>query len=114
MTSTQLYAAPFAYVPNEGSGTISVIDTQTDTVVDEININLTIRNLTKVATWFISKPCVPISAVQHASGRMEKIDSQNVYLTIGDLGFSQIDKVDIRQDLGSVFLIFKFSPACAA
>ena len=38
LTSTQLYAAPFAYVPNEGSGTISVIDTQTDTVVDEINI----------------------------------------------------------------------------
>jgi len=38
LTSTQLYAATFAYVPNEGSGTISVIDTQTDTVVDEINI----------------------------------------------------------------------------
>ena len=29
-------AAPFAYVPNEESGTISVIDTATDTVVKEI------------------------------------------------------------------------------
>jgi len=29
-------AAPFAYVPNEESGTISVIDTSTDQVVKEI------------------------------------------------------------------------------
>jgi len=30
------WAAPFAYVPNEGSGTLSVIDTTTDLVVAEI------------------------------------------------------------------------------
>jgi YVTN family beta-propeller protein len=30
------HAAPFAYVPNEKSGTVSVIDTATDTVVREI------------------------------------------------------------------------------
>ena len=35
---TFVSAAPFAYVPNEGSGTISIIDTQADEVVDEINI----------------------------------------------------------------------------
>ena len=29
-------AAPFAYVPNEKSGTISVIDTENDSVVAEI------------------------------------------------------------------------------
>ena len=29
-------AAPFAYVPNEGSGTLSIIDTSTDTVVAEL------------------------------------------------------------------------------
>ena len=29
-------AAPFAYVPNEGSGTLSVIDTATDKVVAEL------------------------------------------------------------------------------
>ncbi|MGS0757392.1 YVTN family beta-propeller repeat protein, partial [Roseateles sp. GG27B] len=29
-------AAPFAYVPNEGSSSLSVIDTQTDKVVAEI------------------------------------------------------------------------------
>src|SRR6516225_7169988 len=29
-------AAPFAYVPNEGSGTLSVIDTSTDKVVADI------------------------------------------------------------------------------
>ena len=31
-------AAPFAYVPNEGSGTLSVIDTATDQVVAEIAV----------------------------------------------------------------------------
>ena len=31
-------AAPFAYVPNEESGTISVIDTSTDQVVKEIKV----------------------------------------------------------------------------
>jgi len=30
-------AAPFAYVPNEKSGTISVIDTATDSVVRQLN-----------------------------------------------------------------------------
>ena len=29
-------AAPFAYVPNEGSGTVTVIDTETDQIVSEI------------------------------------------------------------------------------
>lgn len=29
-------AAPFAYVPNEGSGTVSIIDTANDTLVGEI------------------------------------------------------------------------------
>ena len=29
-------AQPFAYVPNEGSGTVSVIDTRSDQVVAEI------------------------------------------------------------------------------
>ena len=31
-------AAPFAYVPNEGSGTLSVIDTATDQVVGDIAV----------------------------------------------------------------------------
>jgi len=31
-------AAPFAYVPNEGSGTLSVIDTATNTVVNAIDV----------------------------------------------------------------------------
>ena len=30
------FAAPFAYVPNEGSGNVTVIDTETDQVVAEI------------------------------------------------------------------------------
>ena len=31
-------AAPFAYVPNEGSATLSIIDTATDQVVGEIAV----------------------------------------------------------------------------
>ncbi len=36
LMSFAAWAAPFAYVPNEKSGTISVIDTENDTVVAEI------------------------------------------------------------------------------
>jgi len=34
--ASSAHAAPFAYVPNEGSGTLSVIDTATDKVVADI------------------------------------------------------------------------------
>jgi glucose/arabinose dehydrogenase len=76
-----------------------------EVVVAEVSIDLGKKNLAKKSTWFTSKPCVPISAVQHASGRMEKINSTSAYLTIGDLGFTKIDETKTRQDLGSVFMI---------
>lgn len=55
--------------------------------------------------WFQSNPCVPISAVQHAAGRMEVIDSKSAYLTIGDLGYPQIGDKTKRGNLGSVMKI---------
>jgi hypothetical protein len=55
--------------------------------------------------WFTSKPCVPVRAVQHAAGRIEVIDKSNVYLTLGDLGFTKINSVKARGDLGSVFKV---------
>lgn len=61
----------------------------------------------RTGTWFTSKPCVPISAVQHAAGRIEVIDKSTVYMTVGDLGFNKINQVKTRQDLGSVFKISK-------
>ena len=36
ITANPAYTEPYAYVPNEGSGTISVIDTASDAVVGEI------------------------------------------------------------------------------
>ena len=36
LPTSPLHAAPFAYVPNEGSGTVSVIDTASDLVVAQI------------------------------------------------------------------------------
>jgi glucose/arabinose dehydrogenase len=54
-------------------------------------------------TWFASKPCVPVGAIQHAAGRIEVIDKSTVYLTVGDLGFEKIDQVKVRGDLGSLF-----------
>ena len=56
-----------------------------------------------VANWFISKPCVPISAVQHTAGRFAVIDKNSVYISIGDLGYSEIDNRSKRGDLGSIF-----------
>jgi hypothetical protein len=74
-----------------------------EVVVDQVDANFTTNKIVKNKTWFVSKPCVPIKAVQHAAGRMEKIDANSVYLTIGDLGFTKINDVKARGDLGSVF-----------
>lgn len=43
-------AAPMAYVPNEKSGTVSVIDTATDTVVAEIKAGSKPRDWPSVPT----------------------------------------------------------------
>ncbi len=61
--------------------------------------------LSKIKNWFTSKPCVPISAVHHAAGKLEVIDKQSAYLTIGDLGYSKIGNRSLRGDLGSVFKV---------
>jgi glucose/arabinose dehydrogenase len=41
--------------------------------------------------------------VQHTAGRFVVIDKSSVYVTIGDLGFSEIDNGAKRGDLGSIF-----------
>jgi hypothetical protein len=46
------------------------------------------NTLTRGKLWFKSNPCVPVSAIQHAAGRLEIINSTSAYLTIGDLGFT--------------------------
>ena len=56
-----------------------------------------------VSNWFVTKPCVPISAVHHTAGRFAVIDNNTVYVTVGDLGFSEIDNRAKRGDLGSIF-----------
>lgn len=61
----------------------------------------------RLNTWFTSKPCVPVEAVQHAAGRIEVIDKSTVYMTLGDLGFEKINQVKARGDLGSTFKISK-------
>ena len=65
------------------------------------------NSLTKNERWFRSKPCVAISAVQHAAGRMEVINNRSAYLTVGDLGFDDLPNRSKRGDLGSVFRISK-------
>jgi len=63
------------------------------------------NSLTRGKLWFKSNPCVPVSAIQHAAGRLEVINSTSTYLTIGDLGFTEIDNPNKRGDLGSVFKV---------
>ena len=71
--------------------------------VDELNYNRKSQRIKFVSNWFVSKPCVPISAVQHAAGRFAVIDKNSVYVTVGDLGYSEIDNRSKRGDLGSIF-----------
>jgi glucose/arabinose dehydrogenase len=74
-------------------------------VIDQVNLNLTTKRANRVSTWFVTKPCVPISAVQHTSGRFAVIDENTAYVTIGDLGYRHIGKRDKRGDLGSIFKV---------
>jgi hypothetical protein len=55
--------------------------------------------------WFKSSPCVPLSAVQHAAGRIEVIDNKSAYLTTGDLGFTKIGDRKERGTLGSIYKV---------
>jgi glucose/arabinose dehydrogenase len=74
-------------------------------VIDQVNLNLTTKRAARASTWFVTKPCVPISAVQHTSGRFAVIDEDSAYVTIGDLGYRQIGNRDKRGDLGSIFKV---------
>jgi glucose/arabinose dehydrogenase len=71
--------------------------------VDELAYDRKKERIKFVSNWFISKPCVPISAVQHAAGRFAVIDKSSVYVTVGDLGYTEIDNRAKRGDLGSIF-----------
>ena len=61
--------------------------------------------LTRGKQWFRSSPCVPVSAVQHAAGRITVIDSKSAYLTTGDLGFPKINNRSARGTLGSIYKV---------
>jgi glucose/arabinose dehydrogenase len=74
-----------------------------EVVVDELAYDRKRQRIKFVANWFVAKPCVPISAVQHTAGRFAVIDKNSVYVTIGDLGFSEIGNRSKRGDLGSIF-----------
>lgn len=74
-------------------------------VIDQVNLNLITKKATRATTWFVTKPCVPISAVQHTSGRFAVIDENSAYVTIGDLGYRQIGDRKKRGDLGSIFRV---------
>lgn len=74
-------------------------------VVFRYTLNKTEQSIQKRERWFQGKPCVPISAVQHAAGRIEVIDSKTVYLTTGDLGFPKINQRSARVWLGGVFKV---------
>jgi glucose/arabinose dehydrogenase len=71
--------------------------------VDQLNYDRKIQRIKFVSNWFTSKPCVPISAVQHTAGRFAAINKNSVYVSIGDLGYSEIDNRSKRGDLGSIF-----------
>ncbi len=76
-----------------------------EVVVENVNYDRINQKIKRVKTWLVTKPCVPISAVQHTSGRFEVIDSKSAYVTIGDLGYTQISNRKKRGDLGSIFKV---------
>ncbi len=75
--------------------------------VDLVSLDFNSKTLQNIETWFVSNPCVPIAAIQHASGRLARIDSNSAYLTVGDFGFSRINNREVSGDLSSIFKISK-------
>lgn len=49
-----------------------------------------------------TKPCVPVSAVQHASGKLVRISANRAYVTVGDLGYPKINNRRARGQLGTI------------
>jgi len=82
---------------------LSAARTCVEIAVDELTYDRKKQRVKFVANWFVTKPCVPVSAVQHTAGRFAVIDKKSVYVTIGDLGFSEINNRNKRGDLGSIF-----------
>jgi len=82
---------------------LSSARTCVEIAVDELVYDRKKQRVKFVANWFVTKPCVPVSAVQHTAGRFAVIDKKSVYVTIGDLGFSEINNRNKRGDLGSIF-----------
>jgi len=76
-----------------------------EVVVENVNYDRINQKINRVKTWLVTKPCVPISAVQHTSGRFAVIDNKSAYVTIGDLGYTQISNRKKRGDLGSIFKV---------
>ncbi len=76
-----------------------------EVVVENVNYDRINQKIKRVKTWLVTKPCVPISAVQHTSGRFAVIDNKSAYVTIGDLGYTQISNRKKRGDLGSIFKV---------
>jgi glucose/arabinose dehydrogenase len=76
-----------------------------EVVVENVNYDRINQKIKRVKTWLVTKPCVPTASVQHTSGRFAVIDSKSAYVTIGDLGYTQISNRKKRGDLGSIFKI---------
>lgn len=74
-------------------------------VVEQLDFNRLTQKVSRGSTWLITKPCVPISAVQHAAGRFAVIDQSSAYVTIGDLGYAKISDRKKRGDLGSILKV---------
>lgn len=82
LSAVPVLSAPFAYVPNEGSGSLSVIDTASDTVVGEIAAGKKPRGI-----------------AIGAQGRIAYVSDQpNNRLLVIDLpGRAQVDSIDLGE-----------------
>lgn len=74
--------------------------------VNRVDISVAARpTILAMAGVLRTSPCVPVNAIQHASGRLARINSFASYLTVGDLGYPRINSRRNRGQLGSVLRI---------
>ena len=75
LVTTLAMSAPYAYVPNEKSGTVSVINTETDQVIQEIKVGSKPRGLA------ISKYGKTLYVSDQPSHKLFKVDLDKLAIT---------------------------------
>jgi len=74
-----------------------------------IEFNKCCKKIKNITTWYESHPKIFTNVIHHGSGKIAVIDKDSAYISIGDLGYNQINNRELSGDLGCILKITKDS-----